>query len=327
MHHTKTTNPSHVTRRDFCQRLAATATATMAASVGGELLPFSAASADEPATSSGAPSRKTRYLLASCMYGTFPLEKILPEVAKVGATHIDIWPRPHGDQREQIKALGRERFAQMMAEHQVKLGILTHYDLGAFRLQDEMRVASELGGSMLIAGSGGPKDLQGPELKAAVRKFVEKMKPHVAAAAELNLTIGIENHANSLIDSPDSIRWLGELSDSDHLGVALAPYHLPQDENLIAGLIEGLGPRLVHFYAWQHGMGCHKKLPKEQELLQMPGRGTLDFAPLMESLDKIQYAGWTEIFMHPVPRGIPILESVDEVTAEINHSRQYLNRL
>ena len=80
------------------------------------------------------------------------------------------------------------------------------------------------------------------------------------------------------------------------------------------------------FYAWQHGMGCMKKLPKEQELLQMPGRGKLDFAPLMEALAKSKYSGWIEIFMHPVPRGIPILETTEKVTAEINRSRDYLSK-
>ncbi len=71
-------------------------------------------------------------------------------------------------------------------------------------------------------------------------------------------------------------------------------------------------------------MGCMKKLPKEQELLQMPGRGKLDFVPIVGALKKINYNGWTSIFMHPVPRGIPILPTAREVTAEINRSRLYL---
>ena len=79
------------------------------------------------------------------------------------------------------------------------------------------------------------------------------------------------------------------------------------------------------FYAWQHGMGCSKKLPKEQELLQMPGRGELDFQPLVSALKDIRYRGWTEIFMHPVPRGIPILETAREVSTEINQARTYLD--
>ena len=68
-----------------------------------------------------------------------------------------------------------------------------------------------------------------------------------------------------------------------------------------------------------------KKLPKEEELLQMPGRGELDFTPLFAALKNINYKGWTEIFMHPVPRGIPILETTAEVTAEINRARKYIN--
>ena len=138
------------------------------------------------------------------------------------------------------------------------------------------------------------------------------------------MTIGIENHGNALIESPDSMKWLIEFTDSPHLGIALAPYHLPDDAALVAQLIEDLGPGLCLFYAWQHGMGCHEKLPKEQELMQLPGRGTLDFSPLLAALKKIDYQGWTEIFMHPVPRGIPILDTGSEVTAELERARLYL---
>ena len=121
------------------------------------------------------------------------------------------------------------------------------------------------------------------------------------------------------------MKWLVELSQ-DKIGIALAPYHLPQDEKLLADLINQLGNRIKVFYAWQHGMGCMKKLPKEQELLQLPGRGELDFRPILKSLEKVDYKGWTEIFMHPVPRGIPILDSTAKVTQEINRSRRYLEK-
>jgi sugar phosphate isomerase/epimerase len=72
-------------------------------------------------------------------------------------------------------------------------------------------------------------------------------------------------------------------------------------------------------------MGCTVKLPKEQELMQMPGRGKLDFVPILKALKEINYSGWTSIFMHPVPRGIPILETAADVTAEINRARNYLD--
>ena len=269
---------------------------------------------------------RLRYIVGSSMYGKMSLSEILPEVRKTGSRHIDIWPEHHANQREQIEAMGCERFAAMLRQHQIELGIITRYDLGPFGLQDEMQVLKKLGGSMVICGGRGPKNLKGQALKTAVREFVKKMKPHVDAAERLGVTIGIENHANSLIDSPDSIRWLAEFSPSRSLGIALAPYHLPQDSVLIAQLIADLDDRLVHFYAWQHGMGCHKKLPKKQERMQLPGYGDLDFVPIVAALRKIDYAGWTEVFMHPVPRGIPIMPTAGEVTAHINHARHYLEK-
>jgi len=260
------------------------------------------------------------------MYGRLPLAEVLAEVGKTGAGTIDIWPQRHANHREQIESIGHQKFAAMLKRHKVKVGILTHFDLGPFDLQAEMKAIKEFGGSMIICGSAGPADLKGDALKAAIKDFVEKMKPHVAAAEETGVTIGIENHASSLIDSPDSIKWFAEFSASGRLGIALAPYHLPQDSGLIANLTGDLGERLVHFYAWQYGMGCREKLPKEQELLQLPGRGSLDFVPIIASLKKIRYKGWTEIFMHPVPRGIPIMPTAAEVSQEISCARQYLER-
>lgn len=265
-----------------------------------------------------------RYALASCMYGRLKLAEIVPEVHRTGTEWIDLWPLPHGDQREQMDALGLDAFCSLLAAHQVHLGMTTRYDLGPFRLQDELRLVAKLGGRLVVTGSVGPKDVAGAEAKAAVARFVEQMKPHLDVAEECGVTIGIENHARALIHTPDSLRYLAEMSPSPRLGIALAPYHLPQDENLLAALITDLGPRLVHFYAWQHGQGCMKTMPKADELEQMPGRGTLNFRPLVAALRKIDYQGWTQVFMHPTPRGIPILDTAADVTAEINRARTYL---
>lgn len=264
------------------------------------------------------------------MYGTLPLGEIVPEVPKTGAEYLDIWPKVHGNQREQMEEMGHDKFAALLARHGVKPGCLTRYDLGPFGLQEEMRVGARLGCNLIVCGGKGPRDAKGAALKKAVGEFCEKMKPHLELAEGLGVTVAIENHGNNLIDSPDSLRWLIELAPSKNLGVALAPYHL---ENLgetsggLASLIRDLGNRMSMFYAWQYGMGCHKKLPKEQELLQMPGRGDLDFAPIVKALKDVNYRGFTQIFMHPVPRGIPILPTASEVTEEINRSRKYLEKL
>ena len=271
---------------------------------------------------------RLRYALATSMYGTTKLADILPEVTKSGAEYLDVWPKPHGDQREQMDAMGLDAFAALLEKHKVNLGMLTRYDLGPFNLQAEMEVAKTFGARMIVCGSSGPKGLTGQELKAAVGKFVEQMKPHTEAAEKHGVTIAIENHANSLIDSPDSLRRFAELSPSKYLGIALAPYHLPQKPDEIAALIRDCGSRITHFYAWEHGKGSTGTLTADEQLLQMPGRGDLDFAPILAALKKIDYSGWTQVFMHPIPRGVPIRRATADVTAEINRSRsEYLEPL
>jgi sugar phosphate isomerase/epimerase len=270
-----------------------------------------------------------RYILASAMYGTMPLATILAEVKETGSEAIDIWPRVHGNQREQIDEMGRSAFAELLLAENVRVGCITCYNPGPFKLASEIDLVRDLGQKevLLVTGAPGPKGLSGTELRKAIHSFIEKMKPTIDAAAKAGCSIAIENHVNSTLESPDAIRMFGELAPRGPFGLALAPHHLPQDPALIAGLIRDLGPVVQFFYAQQHGKGSKDKLPKEEELLQMPGRGPLDFGPIVAALADIQYAGYTEIFMHPVPRGVPILDTADAITAEINASRKYLDKL
>ncbi len=300
-----------INRREFCKISSA--------------LPLAALISPPPVRAND-DSFQLRYIVGSCMYGKMELAEILSQVHNCHAEHIDIWPAPHANHREQIDKTGHRVFMETIRRHRVGLGIISRYDLGPFNLDDEMHIAKSFGAKMIICSSRGPKNLKADALKKAVHDFIDSMKPHLALAEKLGITIGIENHANSLISGPDSIRYFAELSRSKNTGIALAPYHLHQDPVMIANLIDGLNDRLVHFYAWQHGKGCMEKLPKEQELLQMPGRGSLNFKPILAALKRINYKGWTEIFMHPVPRGIPILPTAEAVTAEINRARRYLEQ-
>ena len=153
------------------------------------------------------------------------------------------------------------------------------------------------------------------------------MKPHLELAEENGVTIAIENHGRNLIESPDSIRWLLEFSDSPRLGIALAPAHLPQEPQQLAKLVREIAPRMPLLYGWQFGKGFSQPLPATDQLMQMPGRGTLDFGPIIETLRSVRYQGWVEVLMHPTPRGIPIRETTTEVTAEIRRSHEYLAAL
>ena len=303
-----------VSRRSVL-RSAAGATVTAVVAAGGS----------PEAAAVGEPWRPS-FMLASALYGNFPLVDILPEVAKTGAGSIDLWPKPHGTQREEVDALGEEKVKEMLAAARVKLGGIACYKVGAFNLAGEFALANRLGAEspVLVTTAPGKGDASAAELTAAIGTFLEKLRPSIAAAEENGGVIAIENHSSSLLQTPDGIRRFADAVTSDRVGVALAPHHLPQDAELLAAVARDLGPRLKFVYAQQHGKGSREKLPKADELLQMPGRGPLDFGPLMRALAAMRFSGPVEVFMHPVPRGVPILESVAAITAEVNRARHAL---
>lgn len=284
-------------------------------------IPFASASGEEEK------AFKLRYILSSAMYGEMPLDVILPEVAKTGASAIDIWCRVHGNQREQIDAMGHTEAMALLAKHKVSPAVFTRYPLGPFGLQDEMAVAQGFGTEILVTGTTGPSEPTGQEAKVAVKAFLEKMKPHVAAAEAHDLVIAVENHDRQLLYHPDSIRYFAEFNKSSHLGVALAFHHLHAFVDQIPALIRDLGDGNIPFiYCQEHSEGIRKKVDKKTEMQQLPGfGGGLDYRPIVAALKDIDYNGYCEIFMHPTPRGIPILPTVPEITAAINKSRAYLD--
>jgi len=271
---------------------------------------------------------RLRYLLASALYGEMPLDVILPEVTRTGSEAIDIWCKVHGNQREQITAMGDDAFAALLAKHRVKLGVSTRYPLGPLGLGDEMKWMRKFGGGIIVTGSGGPRGLPAAELKSAIRSFIERMQPHVAAAEENGVTIAIENHSNSLLHPPDSLRYFAEFNRSRHLGIAFAPHHLHEWSDQIPALLRDLGANQIPFlYFQEHSDGIRQKVAKEIEMRQLPGfGGGLDYRPIVKALRDIRYTGYVEIFMHPTPRGIPILPTVAEITGAINRSRAYVEQ-
>lgn len=269
------------------------------------------------------------YLFPTCLYGYMDLQTILPEVKKTGATSIDIWPMIHGNQREQLDEMGEDNFKRLLKKHKLKLGSITQYKLGPYHLTEEMDLAARLDCQLIITGTteaDGPKGLTGQELKNAIKSFIERLKPHLAKAEEKDITIAIENNSGLLLDSIDAIKYFSEFAGSKSLKLALAPPHLPQNAEEIASLIRFLGnDKFKLFYAWELGNGFKNvNHSREKDMMQLPGRGTLDFTPIVSALRNINYQGFTEIFMHPTPRGISIAETAPLVTEEIINIQKYL---
>lgn len=270
---------------------------------------------------------KLRYVLSSAMYGTMPLDRILPEIPKAGAESIDIWCRVHGNQREQIEAMGDAAFRSLLAKHHSKVGVSTRYPLGPYGLGKEIAWLGKFGGGILVTGSGnlGQQEPQGKEARRQVANFLEAMKPHLELAAAHNVVIAIENHDRQMLYHPDSLKAFADLNKSPNLGVAFAFHHLTRWSQSIPTLLRYMGSEQIPFiYFQEHSEGIRKKVSKDIEMQQLPGKGRLDYRPIVRALRTMRYKGLVEIFMHPTPRGIPILPTVDEITGAINESRHYV---
>lgn len=267
------------------------------------------------------------YVLSSAMFGNLPLAEVLASAKVTGAGSVDIWRKVHASHREQITAMGDEKFQKLLRNHDTRLSVSTCYPLGPFRQDDELRWVKKNGGRMTVCGSGrlGPKDPVGPEAKRQVKAFFEKLKPHYELAEELGVTMAIENHKNAMLSSPDSMRYFAERNPSKRVGIAFAPHHLHDAVEEIPKLIRDLGrEQLPFFYFQEHHPSSKKKMPKEDELKQLPGFGELDYLPILAALREIDFEGLAEIFMHPVPRGVPVLPTAPEISAVINRSRAHL---
>ena len=275
-------------------------------------------------------SLKLNYVLSSALYGEIALHEILPEIARSGCQSIDIWRRRHGNQREQIAEMGDAACQELLEKHKARISVSTCYPLGPLGLQEEMEWLHQYGGKVIVTGSGRYPDMDpvGVAAKAQVKTMLETLKPHVAKAEETGITIALENHSKQLLYHPDALRYFAEYNKSPNLGVAFAPHHLHLFEDEIPSLIRDLGNGNIPFmYFQEHSEGIFEKGPKEIEMQQLPGYGGgLDYRLIVAALRDIDYTGLVEIFMHPVPRGIPILSTVSEITAAINKSRDYIEQ-
>lgn len=272
---------------------------------------------------------KIRYVLSSAMYGDMPVDTVLGEVKKAGAESVDIWRKVHATQREQIMEMGDEAFQALLEKHGVPMSVSTCYPLGPFKQDDELRWVKKNGGAMTVCGSGkmGDADVSGAEAKAQVTAFFEKLKPHYELAEELGVTMAIENHKSSMLSSPDSIRYFADLNPSKAVGIAFAPHHLHDAVDQIPALIRHCGKANLPFiYFQEHHPSSKQQMPKEEELKQLPGFGSLDYVPIVAALKEIGFDGLAEIFMHPTPRGIPVLPTAGAITEKINESGQYIGK-
>jgi sugar phosphate isomerase/epimerase len=281
-------------RRDFLRNLSAGALAAAA-------LPAPVAlAADLP--------WKMRLATSSVMFAALPIEQVCERVARLGLGAIDIWcpfgACKHLDDVNQ--RLGADGLKALLAKHQLELCAFTVYSVGLARYATLVR---QFGGGIAVRESRYGK-VNPADLTAQMRAFFETLKPEIEVAAECKARLAIENHGDALLSTPDSFKAFLDLNPSpQHVGIALAPYHIQAEKASVEEVIALCGSQLLFFYAWQDARG----------LEQLPGHGPTDFTPWLRALAKINYAHHVTAFMHGEP-------SADDMEKAVAKSRDYLRQ-
>jgi sugar phosphate isomerase/epimerase len=286
-------------RREFLQHavVGAASAATAFAADGTNGIAAEAAPTTAPATT-------FLFSVSTSMYPDSPFEVAIDEIVKTGAQAVDLWDTPSYPVNcmDWVWTRRPRMLREYLGNCGLKLFAFSIYWSPGNELDERLEWLAEAGGQVAVLGGGVAPD-------QPVSAGVERLRPLVERAEQLGLKIAGENHGGSSLNSIASMREFAELATSPALGIALAPYHMMGNGESVAEAIEAIGPKLFFFYAWQSASG----------MAELPGDGTLDFAPVLRALHQVGYTGYVNIFTHTrAPK--------DEMTQAVIRAREYLER-
>ncbi|MDE2898180.1 MAG: TIM barrel protein [Chloroflexota bacterium] len=226
-----------------------------------------------------------RFAASTVLYGRQPLDKACAELAAVGLRQIDIW---HVENWCEHLADGVPTVRDTIRRHGLQIETLSVFNWPLARLPALLDQLAELNGRALITASAKPD--------VTVSRYLQEIDPVIRHAQSLDVTLAIENHGATVIDSIESMLTLVKLQDSPALGIALSPIHLYNRGESAAEAIRALGQRVALCYAWDWGAKglANWKDPTRQFI----GTGNIDHRPIFEALQATGYAHPVQLFAH-----------------------------
>jgi sugar phosphate isomerase/epimerase len=162
------------------------------------------------------------------------------------------------------------------------------------RIDHTMRsltLARELGAPCITTEPGGPVE-PGGSWSAALRLFVEGLKPVAAHAEKEGVMLLIEPEPGLLVETADQFLELMEHLDSPALGLNFDIGHFYCVGDDPAPTVHRLAQFLRH---------CHLEDIAATRVHHhlIPGEGAIDFAAVFQALAQIAYQGWVTIELYP----------------------------
>lgn len=257
------------------------------------------------------------------MYGE-GLETSIAEAGRLGLAGIDIWVTPNMGEHlpPDPDPAQLERVRRCLTDAGVSVAALSAYATHAYgrglgTLPAFLELASALGAPVVVTGEGtGPRDAA-----PALADYLAYLAPALDRAAELQVTIALENHRGH--------RWLGRGEDTielfttcDHpaLGLALAHHHIVTEDSDPSAVVDALFDRIALVYAWDWATTAAPPRHWKDPTHQFIGAGDLPWDDYLSQLVELGYQGPAVIFAH----GCEEIWDTARTSAEVARVRDWI---
>ena len=154
-----------------------------------------------------------------------------------------------------------------------------------------LTLARELAAPCITTEPGGPVE-PGGSWSAALKLFVEGLKPVAAQAEKENVLLLIEPEPGLLIETADQFLELMQHIDSPAVGLNFDIGHSYCVGDEPAATVHRLARHIRHFHLEDIAASrVHHHL--------IPGEGAIDFAATLQAIRSIGYDGWITIELYP----------------------------
>lgn len=249
-----------------------------------------------------------KYAICNETFGDWPFERAFAVARDVGYTGIEIAPFTlvPGAETVDIRDLSPERREEV--REQAEAAGLTvvglHWllaktegfyltspdpavrDQTAEYLRSLADCAADLGGSLMVLGSPGQRNLlPGVSYDEAEAYAAEVLRAAMPACVDRGVTIALEplgpSEGDFLLTAESAIR-LAKLVDSPNCRLHLDVKAMASEPTPIPDIIRASREWVHHFHA-------------NDPNLRGPGMGDIEFEPIFAALDEIHYTGWVSV--------------------------------
>jgi inosose dehydratase len=225
-----------------------------------------------------------------------PLAEAIQTLADLGLDGIEFSPRKgelekHGFTRESFKELLLEK----------KLAVSGNYFGGTFydKNQKENILSSFKSTLDNLKFYGAENVIIGPpgrvngDIKELVRETAPVLNELGKIASDAGIVLGVHPHVNTIIETPDEIDLIMELTDPAHVRIAPDTGHIRLGGGNVSEIIRKYSSRLSYFHLKDSAGEFHR--PDFGPNLRELGNGVIDFPGILAFLKEIKFSGWLNV--------------------------------